>query len=141
MASINWFRVVLGGLVAGLIINVSGMLLAHFVLGREYVEAFKAKMPPQSDMHMLVKHMGLRFWFGLMAVFIYAGFRPRFGPGPRTAIIAAGTVFLAAGLVMVISLNDLGLLTGRRLWIAATWSLAEIVIGTLIGAWIYQEAA
>jgi len=141
LAGLNWIRVVLGGLVAGLLINVSGFLLGHFVLGRQYVEAFKSKMAPQSDLHMFVKHVGLRFWLGLLAMFIYAGFRPRFGPGPLTAIVAAGTVFFAAGLVMTLSLSDLGLLSGRRLWIAAAWSLAEIIIATLIGAWIYREAS
>ncbi len=140
MSGINWARVVLGGLVAGLIINVSGMLLAHFVLGQEYIEAFKSKMPPESQTIMFVKHVTLRFWFGLLAVFIYAGFRPRFGPGPRTAIIAGGTVFLAAGIVMLLSLNNLGLLTGPRLWIAGAWTLGEAVIATLVGAMLYREA-
>lgn len=139
MGGINWARVVLGGLVAGLIINVSGFAFAHFVLGPEYIEAFKAKMPPQSDLSMFVTHLGLRFWFGLLAVFVYAGFRPRFGPGPRTAVLAAGTVFLSAGLVMLLSLSDLELLTGRRLWIAASWTLAELVIATLVGSWLYLE--
>jgi len=141
MSSINWVRVVLGGLVAGLIINVSGILLAHFVLGPQYIEDFKSRMPPQSNLHVFVKHVGLRFWFGLLAVFLYAGFRPRFGPGPRTAIIAAATVSLSVGLVMLLTLNDLGLLAGRRLWIAGFWTLAETMIATLIGARLYHEAA
>lgn len=139
MSSINWARVVLGGLAAGLIINVSGMMLAHFVLGAEYVEAFKAKMQPQSDALMFARHVSLRFWFGLLAVFIYAGFRPRLGPGPWTAVAAGVTVFLAAGVVLLLTLGDLGLLTGRRFWIAAAWTLAELVVATLAGAWIYRE--
>lgn len=141
MTHINWARVVLGGLAAGLIINVSGILLAHFALGPEYVEAFKAKMPPQPMPLMFAKHVGLRLWFGVLAVFIYAGFRPRFGPGPLAAVLAGLSVFLAAGLVLLLSLNDLGLLTGRRFWIAAAWTLAETVVATLAGAWLYREAA
>jgi len=74
-------------------------------------------------------------------VFIYVGFRPRFGPGPGTSIIAAVVVFLTAGLVMLLTTNDLGLLTGRKLWLTAAWALAEVIVATLIGAWIYREAA
>jgi hypothetical protein len=40
----------LGGLVAGLLINLSGMGLAHFVLGPDYVKAFLQHVsgPPSS---------------------------------------------------------------------------------------------
>jgi hypothetical protein len=91
-------------------------------------------------MHMLVEHLSLRFWLGLLGVFVYAGFRPRFGPGPRTAAIAGATVFMAAGLMTIISLHDLGLLTGGKFWIAAAWSGAEITGATVIGASLYKEA-
>jgi len=141
MSNINWVRVILGGLLAGLVINISGVVMAHFVLEPQYIEDFKSKMPPQSEMLMFVKHVSLRFWFGLLAMFIYAGFRPRFGPGPLTAIIAAAIVFLAAGLVILLMLSDLGLLAGGRLWIAATWTLAELIIATLLGTWLYCEPA
>jgi len=140
MSQINWARVVLGGLAAGVLINLSGMLLAGLVLGQEYVEAFKAKVIPQSDLSMFARHFGLRLWFGVLAVFLYAAFRPRFGAGPWTAVLAGTVVFLAAGLVLLLALNDLGLLSGRRLWIAAAWTLAETVIATLAGAWLYVEA-
>gem|GEM_PF-4723681 len=61
MSTINWVRLVLGGLVAGLIINVSGFMMAHFVLGREYVEAFKSKMVPQSASAIFAKHLACGF--------------------------------------------------------------------------------
>lgn len=81
------------------------------------------------------------WWFGLLAVFLYAACRPRFGPGPWTAVIAGATVFLTVGVVILLTLNDLGLLTGRRLWIAAGWTLAESIIAALAGAWLYREPA
>jgi len=139
MSRINWGRVVVGGLAAGIVINVSGILLAHFVLGPAYVEAFKAKVSGQPEVLMLVKHVGLRLWFGVLIVFVYAGFRPRFGPGPRTAVLAGATVFLAAGLVLLAALNDFGLLSGAQLWIAAAWTLVENVVAGLAGAWVYRE--
>ena len=120
-------------------VELSGIALAHFVLGPQYVEAFRAKMAPTSDVGIVIEHVGLRIWFGILCVFVYAGFRPRLGRGPRTAVIAGATVFLGAGLVSVVTLNNLGLLTGRRLWAASGWTLVETTLAEIVGAWIYRE--
>jgi hypothetical protein len=139
MISIRWSRVLAGGLLAGLIINLSGLTLAHFFLGPEYIEAFKAKFPPSSETAMAVQHLSLRFWFGIVAVFLYAAMRPRFGPGPRTALIAGATFFLSVGIVMLMSVRNLGLLSGGMLLLAGAWSFCEMCIGALVGAWVYRE--
>jgi hypothetical protein len=139
MSRINWSRVILGGLVAGLIINISGITLAHVVLGEEYVKAVSAKMMPRPLWQIMAQHLSMRFWFGIIAVFLYAAMRPRFGPGPRTAVIAGLTLFLSVGFVMTMSLYSLGLLHGRNLLIGPIWTLCETELATLVGAWIYRE--
>ncbi|GJQ26206.1 MAG: hypothetical protein HBSAPP02_12380 [Phycisphaerae bacterium] len=135
--AINRSRLVLGGLAAGLFVNVSGICLAHFVLGPEYFERFKSRIPmtPAS----MFEHLGLRFLIGFLAVFIYVGFRTRFGAGPRTAVLAGTVTWLLSGLVMTMTLSNLDVLTGWRLWVAAPWSLVEVCIATVLGAWIYRE--
>lgn len=69
------------------------------------------------------------------------GFRPRFGPGPRTAVIAGITIWLAGYVPLSMSLLNRELLTGSELWISLSWGLAEACIATLAGAWIYRERA
>ena len=88
---------------------------------------------------MAAKHLSLRFWFGVLAVFLYACMRPRFGAGPRTAAIAGLTVFLSTGLVAIVTINDLGLLTGVKLWITVAWTMAETIVAALVGASLYRE--
>jgi hypothetical protein len=68
MTSINWKRVISCGIFAGVIINISGMMLVGLVLGEEYVNSFKAKFPSSSEAVMFVQHVGLRLWFGVLAV-------------------------------------------------------------------------
>ncbi len=139
MGPINWPRVIFGGLLAGVMINVSGFSLAHFVLGPEYVTAFKEKLPPSSPALMAAQHVALRMWFGVLVVFFYAAIRPRFGPGPETALIAGTTLFAATGVVLLVTFHQLGLLFGWKLVATSVWTLGEFCIAALAGAWLYNE--
>ena len=141
MSRINWIRVLIGGLVAGLIINISGITLAHAVFGEEYVHALSAKMVKRPLWQVMAQHLGMRFWFGIVGVFLYAAMRPRFGPGPRTAVITAVTLMLSVGYVMTNSLYSLGVLHGRNLLVGVAWTTCEFIIAMLVGAWIYRERA
>src|SRR5262245_48562139 len=138
---INWSRVLIGGLVAGLIINISGITLAHAVFGEEYVHSLTAKMVKRPQWQVMAQHLGMRFWFGIVGVFLYAAIRPRFGPGPKTAIIAGLTLLFSVGFVMTNSLYSLGVLYGSNLAIGVVWTTCEFIVAMLVGAWIYRERA
>ncbi len=130
---------ILGGILAGLIMNVSGVVLGHAVLGEEYIGAMRSHMASPPSIVTVVKNIGLRLGFGLLAVFLYAGFRPRFGPGPKTAVVAGVVLWLAVHLPAAIALSNFGILTGWRLWVDLAWTLAEACVATVAGAWIYRE--
>ena len=75
----------------------------------------------------------------LIAIWLYSAIRPRFGSGPRTAIIAGITVWSLVVPVPMIGLLPMGFLSPQ---FAATWSilaLVPIVAGTVAGAWVYRE--
>lgn len=135
----NGGRVLLGGLVAGVLVLASGVLLGHGVLGEEYVRAFSAHRATPAGAAVIAKNTAIRLGIGFVAVFLYAAMRPRFGPGPRTALIAAVTVWLVAYLPYTATLVDFGILTGWRTPVSLAWTLAEISIGSLAGAAIYRE--
>jgi len=81
--------VVIGGLLAGLIINISETILNIPVLGAQFEAAMKAlNLSPPGNGPIIVFVIG-GFVLGLLLVWLYAAIRPRFGDGPRTAIIAA----------------------------------------------------
>jgi hypothetical protein len=135
----NGRRIALGGLVAGMILLASGVALGHGVLGEEYVRAFASHRAAPAGLAVILKNTGIRLGLGFAAVFLYAAMRPRFGPGPRTALVAACTLWLVGYLPYFLTLGDFGILTGWRFSVAAAWTLGEVALGTLAGAALYRE--
>ncbi|HEY7727429.1 MAG TPA: hypothetical protein VID50_03170 [Candidatus Eisenbacteria bacterium] len=139
---IRWRSWLLSGLLAGLVISVSGTVLAHAVLGPEYVAAFRSHTagPAPPLPAIIAQNLSLRFLYGLLGLFFYVGFRPRFGPGPGTALLAGAALAAGTYLPALVHLHQFGILTGAKLWIAAAWGLGEAMTACLLGAWLYREA-
>jgi hypothetical protein len=136
---IDTTRVVLGGLLAGLVINISEFVLNGIMLGAD-INAALARMnlaPVGGSAIAIFLLMG--FVLGIVVVWLYAAIRPRFGPGAMTAAYAGLLVWLLAyvwGSVgyMVMGFFPLGvILTG------IVWGLFELVIAAVAGAWAYRE--
>ena len=89
MGSINMGKVVVGGLVAGLLINVSEFILNGVLFADEMNAAMAALNKPPVNNTMILWFVLLSFGIGFMTVWLYAAIRPRFGPGVRTAVCAA----------------------------------------------------
>ena len=140
MSSINMGRVVVGGLVAGLLINVSEFVLNAVVLVNDMKAAMAALNRPPIDNSMIVWFVLLAFGIGIMSVWVYAAVRPRFGPGVRTAICASLVVWGLAYLYPNLSTIILGLFPTRLMIIATVWGLVEVLVAGVAGAWIYTEA-
>src|SRR6185503_12542176 len=88
MGNINFARVLLGGLVAGLILNIGEVLLNDMVLKAQMETFFtEHKFAPPGTNFMIVA-VGLTLVMGFVIVFSYAAIRPRFGAGVKTAVIA-----------------------------------------------------
>ena len=140
MSSINMGRVVVGGLVAGLLINVSEFVLNAVVLVNDMNAAMAALNRPPIDNSMIVWFVLLAFGIGIMAVWVYAAVRPRFGPGVQTALCASLVVWGLAYLYPNVSTIILGLFPTRLMIIATIWGLVEVLVAGVAGAWIYTEA-
>ena len=99
MRQMNSSRILLGGLVAGLIMNGSEAALHAGILGDEtglLYEKFRIGIPDTAVNLILL--VFATFALGLVAVWLYAAIRPRYGAGPRTAMIAGVTVWLLSHL-------------------------------------------
>ncbi len=139
MASINTGRVVAGGLLAGLVINVGEYLLNEVVLQAEmaaFMERFN--LPPTSGASMAVL-VALGFVGGIALVWIYAGIRPRFGPGPRTAAYAGVAGWLFAYFWPGIVFAALGMWAWGPTMLALVWGIVEFALAAVAGAWLYKE--
>lgn len=136
----NGARIAFGGLAAGLLLLFSGVALGHGVLGPEYVRAFASHRVHPATAATVIENTATRLAFGFILVFLYAALRPRFGPGPRTALVAAAIFWLSAYLPRLLELSDFGILGGWRLAVSAPWGLAELVLAALLGGWLYRES-
>src|SRR5262245_6886907 len=133
-------RVVLGGLLAGLIINISEFILNGVVYANEMNAAMAALNKPPVAPSMIAWFVLLGFGLGVVTVWLYAAIRPRFGPGVKTAVCASlmiwGLAYLYPNLFMIIT----NILPSGLMTVATIWGAVEIVIAGIAGAWLYTEA-
>lgn len=140
MARINVKGVLAGGLLAGLIINVSETILNVPVLGAEMEASLAAlNLPPVGGGAISVFVLG-SFIVGILLVFLYASVRPRFGPGPKTAVLVGVLVWFLAYLWPSIGMVLMGFFPARLLTISSVWGLVELVLAALAGGRVYKEA-
>ena len=142
MGSINWRRVVGGGLLAGLVMNVGEAALHGALLGEDGVQLFKTYgLSPEPQAWQVAALVGMTFVMGIAAVWLYAAIRPRYGAGPKTAICAGLAVWMLAHLwsSVYLAAGFAGLITPKLAWLPAAWGLIEAPLGTLAGAWLYKE--
>jgi hypothetical protein len=140
VARINIRGVVVGGLVAGLIINVSEYILNEPVLGARMVAALTAHNLPPVGGNAIAVFVILGFVLGLVLVWLYAAIRPRFGAGPRTAAIAGAVVWFLDYFCGSVVLGALGLFPTPLIFIALVWGFIELIVAALVGGRLYSEA-
>ena len=140
MGGINLGRVVLGGLLAGLVIDVSEYVLNEVVLGEQMDAAMQRLNLPPVGGGAIGVFVVLGFALGIAATGLYAAIRPRFGPGVRTALCAGSTVWFFAYLYPSIGMGVLGFFPTGVITLAVIWGLVELLVAAVLGAWFYQEA-
>ncbi|HEY7697226.1 MAG TPA: hypothetical protein VIE88_02365 [Vicinamibacteria bacterium] len=141
MGKISWFRVVLGGLVAGFVINVGEFILNEVILGRKWAAAMESLGRPPMGNEAITLFVVLGFLLGIGTVFLYVAIRPRYGAGPRTAVCAGVLVWFFAYLYTNVGMMAMGLLPKTLLVMATLWGLLQLPIATVFGAWLYKEEA
>lgn len=138
MGNVNWGRVIAGGLATGVVINASEWLLNGVILAQQWEAAMKA-LGKQMGGEALAMFTVWGFVVGIFAVWLYAAMRPRYGAGPKTAILAALAVWVLGYLLASVTPLALNLFPTNMMVIGLAVGLVEIVLGTLLGAWLYRE--
>ncbi len=139
MGKINMRRVILGGIIAGVIINVVEGVL-NGALASQWSEAAKAiGRSATMSTRQVVAFNVWGFAAGIIAIWLYAAMRPRFGAGPRTAIQAGAAVWLlsyamANAILAFLHIYPLGLL----LTVTAV-GFVEVLVAATAGAYFYRE--
>ena len=130
----------IGGLVAGLIINIGEIVLNDIILG-PHIEADMKRMgitPPGMGFAALA--VTFTFVFGILAVFLYAMARARFGPGPGTALLTALILWFClyayCGTINMLLIN----IPPKLILMILAWGIVEYPLGILAGAAFYKES-
>lgn len=131
-------RVVVGGLIAGLIVNLGELAVNVWMLGGAWKEAL-AGLGLAVDVPALVLWGSGSFVLGIVGVWIYAASSARYGPGPATAMRAALAVWAAAFLVPTVGFFGTGVFPRGLIAIALLAGLVEVAIGVYVGSWLYRE--
>jgi hypothetical protein len=141
MGHINWARVIAGGIVAAVILFIAGFIIHGVILGVDWTAWRAAGHMPYALSHGLavVVWIIVSLVEGLTGVWIYAGIRPRYGAGAKTALIAGLMLWLAGGLVAGLAHFALGNVPWDVPAVGAIGSLIADLIAILAGAYFYKE--
>jgi hypothetical protein len=137
---INTLRLAIGSLAAGVVVNAVDYVINNVVLARDWQQIARRHNIDQSAMgstSAFATFVAIDLAIGFLLVWTYVAIRPRFGPGPGTAVKAGAAVWAVATLAM-------GLFGG---WFVpwdliarnAGMLLVGYVGGALAGGWLYRE--
>jgi hypothetical protein len=142
VAHTNRGRVLLGGLLAGVVINIFEFVTNGIVLRADWGQAMQAlgKAPAPSGSAIAIYNVW-GFLAGIAAVWIYAAIRPRYGAGAGTAVRAGIVTWGLASLLASLANYPSGVFPTRLLVITAVVAFLEMIIATVAGAWLYKEDA
>jgi hypothetical protein len=140
MGRINWGRVIGGGLLAGLVMTILEIPFGLLMMDRVQAAMTPAQSAAMQKPAVMAAHLGWSFALGLLLVWIYAAIRPRFGPGPKTALRAAFAVWLLAHVTVSLALGTMDYSPDDLVIYSAIWAAVITAIGALVGAWFYKEA-
>lgn len=140
MGKINWRRVVAGGLLAGVVLN----LLDWLVNGLWLRDVWEAAIEAVPDARAATG--GAIAWFvatdllyGIFLVWLYAAIRPRYGPGPKTALYAGLATWVAVGCLHATGEAPVHLLPLRWYLLTTLAALGVFSLAAVVGAWAYRE--
>ena len=142
--AINASKVVVGGLVAGVVANIAGFVLFGLWLGPRIDAELSAVAPTLAGRGATGKAIGTQivssFVVGLLLVWLYASMRPRFGPGPKTAMLAAFVVWIC-GFLFHVDLLLLGTMTPATYLLASLAAAVQLIAASWVGGKLYSEPA
>ena len=140
MGRINWGRVVLCGLVTGVVWGVVSAVVFPLV-AKEFMAALPGGFGgtfPGTSPGMVGIEMISPLVLGIAITWLYASIRPRYGPGPKTAVVAGFALWFFGSWVDVMW-AALGAVPLHSLMAPIATNLPIVLVAALAGAWAYKE--
>jgi hypothetical protein len=134
----NTKRIVLGGLAAGLVLDVLDGIINGVIFAPSWFAAYTALGLPAHNPMIPAYWLSFDLVAGVVIAWLYAAMRPRFGAGPRTAVYAALIVWLISRLTMSSHMADHVFPASVLLGTSACQLVSAVVAGLLAGR-LYKE--
>ena len=141
MGKINMQKVIVGGLVAGVVLNVVDFVLFGIVLKDDMAAAMAALNKPATTNAQIPWFVFLDFVAGVFLVWLYAAIRPRFGAGPATAAKAGVAGWFVGGLLVTLFMWPMNIIPHNIAVISTLVALVQWPLAVVVGAKFYTEGA
>jgi hypothetical protein len=142
--AINTKKVLLGGIVAGVVMNAIDFVVNGYLLAARMKAETDAFKPGLSDQMMegsaIAGYIVMDFVLGIALVWTYAAIRPRFGPGIRTASYAA-LLFWILTMIFMSGYMHMGMMSTGLWFTFAFVGLVNYLLSAWAGAKFYTEDA
>ena len=140
--AINTSKVLVGGIAAGIVLNVIDFITYTYVIADKVTAQANAFKPGLGAIMMsgdaIKIYVILDLVMGILLVWTYAAIRPRFGPGPSTAA-AAAVLFWLIGCLAGVNNLIIGMMTAGLWWTVAIIALVNLLLAAWVGAMLYKE--
>ncbi len=141
MGKINMQKVLVGGLIAGLFLNIVDYVQFGVVLKDQMAAAMQAINKPAMTNAQIPYFVVLDLIAGVFLVWLYAAIRPRFGAGPVTAAKAGIAAWFVGGLLVTLFMWPMETMPHNLMITTTVVGLVSWILATVIGAKFYTEGA
>lgn len=138
MSEINYKRLLAGGFLTGVLFVVGHAVFSTVFRGavEQWMQAFNLMAPAGGAVLGIVL---LLLALGMISVWLYAAIRPRYGAGPRTAVIAGVAVWALVVVFPSLNYTFFGAPVDGGFWLYLTYWLVVAPLAVAAGAWAYRE--
>jgi hypothetical protein len=140
MGKINLVRLLIAGLVAGVVGDILGYLVDGVLLAQNWSDGMLALGRNELSAAQIVEFNLLGIVFGIVSIVIYVAFRQLFGANWKTAVYAGVTAWVIGVLLPNTDFMVVTELFSKHLAFYTTaGGLVEAVAGTVAGAYLYKQ--
>jgi hypothetical protein len=139
MGGINVGRWLAGGVAAAVVIFAVEGVSSVFYLDRMMASLADHGLGMEMSGSAMAMTVLVSLISGLVLIFFYSAARPRFGPGPKTAILVAVALWCGGYFLSLVGYQMVGMYPTGLLVMWGIVGIVEMIIAALVGGWIYKE--
>jgi len=134
----NVKKIIVNGLIAGIIIVISALTMVPVVGNEMDLVLASCGLPPLSSLDMAF-FCCLSLIFGIFLIFQYAILKPHFNSRLKTIVVAALIVWILAYLIPNLSNVVYGFMPLKLSIIGTIWGLLELLLAGIIVSKLYDR--